>query len=199
VRSRKECGHPCVAVRCSVLQGVVYCVAVRCSTGYDQGRSAIVRVLQCVTVYWSVLQCVAVCCSVLQYVAVHCSMEYKQGKGAVIRSLQCVAVCCSVLQRVAAFCSVLQRVVVCCRVLQCVALRRPIKKVQTKNSHYRGGGHILRQIATHYKRLQHTNTHCKALHNTATHCSALQHTATLRHTRSNHRAGKAVKISESGE
>ena len=52
---------------CSVLQ----CVAVRCSTEYDQGevRSFVCcSVLQCVAVCCSVWQCVAVCCSALQYV-----------------------------------------------------------------------------------------------------------------------------------
>jgi len=57
-------------------------------------------VLQCVSVYCSVIQCVAVCFSVLQ----------------------CVAMCCSILQCVVVCCSVLQCVAVCCRVLQCVAV-----------------------------------------------------------------------------
>jgi len=100
-----QCDRSCVAVCCSVLQ----CVAVCCS------------VLQCVAVCCSVLQCVAVCsvcCSALQYDAVQSTI--KEGARSFVH--------CSVLQCVAASCcSVLYCVVVCYRVLQCVALRRPIK------------------------------------------------------------------------
>jgi len=66
----------CIAVCCSVLQGVAVCC----------------KVLQGVAECRSVLQCVAVCCSVVtdihrfQGALVYCSV------------LQCVAVCCSVLQ-----------------------------------------------------------------------------------------------------
>jgi len=62
---------PCVAVCCSVLQGVAHAHK-SYNTHVHESRS--------------VLQCVAVCCSVLQCVAVYCSV------------LQCIAVCCSVLQ-----------------------------------------------------------------------------------------------------
>jgi len=93
--------------------------------------SAIVRVLQCVAVCCSVLQCVAVCCSVLQCVAVCsvcCSALQYDAVQSTIKEGARSFVHCSVLQCVAASCcSVLYCVVVCYRVLQCVALRRPIK------------------------------------------------------------------------
>jgi len=67
------------------------------------------RILQCVTVYCSVLQCVAdeyMFDYMCMHIAVYCSV------------LQCIAVCCSVLQRVAVCCSVSQCAAACFSVLQ---------------------------------------------------------------------------------
>jgi len=81
--------YRCVAVCCSVLQGVavccsvLQCVAVCCSVLQQDSKIAWyipTGVLRCVAVCCSVLQCVAVCCSVLRYV-------------------ECVAVCCSKMAR----------------------------------------------------------------------------------------------------
>ena len=47
--------------------------------------------LQCVTVYCSVLQCVAVCCSVMQFDAVCCSMLQSAWR---VRSLLRMCSCC---------------------------------------------------------------------------------------------------------
>jgi len=89
----------CVAVCCSVLQGV----AVRCSA------------LQCV-------KCVAVCCSMLQCRPQRCAispgLDSSSSASYHTSVLQCVAACCTVLQCVALCCSVLQCVAVCCSVLQ---------------------------------------------------------------------------------
>jgi len=114
---------------------------------------SVLRVLQCVALYYSMLQCirdnmsdnlstfalrfvavccrvlpcVAVCCSVLQCLAVHCCAFMTTCLTAHLLStcsaLHCVAV--SVLQCVAigVRCSVLQCVAVRYRVLQCVDVR----------------------------------------------------------------------------
>jgi len=85
----------CVAVCCSVLQGV----AVRCSA------------LQCV-------KCVAVCCSMLQCRPQRCAispgLDSSSSASYHTSVLQCVAACCTVLQCVALCCSVLQCVAVFC-------------------------------------------------------------------------------------
>ena len=93
-----------VAVCCSVLQFVEFCICV------DKNMQQ--RVLQCAymllcvhtqtssiergknKVCCSVLQCVAECCSVLQFVGFCIFMDKKKPRSV----LQCVAVCCSVLQ-----------------------------------------------------------------------------------------------------
>jgi len=95
-------GVLCVAVCCSVLQGVAVC----CSA------------LQCVAVCCSVLPCVAVCCSVLQKVYNGCyrviSVEGKEGS---VLLDKVVALCCSMLQCVAVYCNLLRYVAVCCSML----------------------------------------------------------------------------------
>ena len=109
----------CVAVYCSVLQGVTVCYSVlQRDIFFKESRKNVIEIILLahlcevsrVAVYRSVLHCVAVCRNVLQCVAVRRS------------ALQCVAVCCSALQCVAVRCSVLQCVVMCCSVLQCVAV-----------------------------------------------------------------------------
>ena len=100
-----------------VLQYVaVYCSVLQCAAScFSMQRAAVCcSVLQC-------LQCVAACCSVLQRVAVCCSVLQCIAACCCIL-LWCVAVCCSVLQCAAVCCSVLQCVAVCCSVLQCVAV-----------------------------------------------------------------------------
>jgi len=114
---------------CSCHQGVLQCVAVRCSA------------LQCVAACCSVLQRVAVCCSVLQCVAVRCSMLQRvSGSTMVLSSSRCVVVrtcvfvctcvCVTFINGqhggdlvIKVCCSALQCVAVCCSVLQCVAVR----------------------------------------------------------------------------
>jgi len=98
------------------------CVALRslcCSAKHTQSHKVDmlrhVRVLQCVTVCYSVLQCVTVCCSVLQCVAVCYSML--QCVTVCYSVLRCVALCYSVLHCVAVWYSVLQCVAVCCSVM----------------------------------------------------------------------------------
>ena len=95
----------CVAVWCSVLQGVAascrLCLE-RSLTSSSSFRKSQGKVL-----------CVAVCCSLLQFVAVCCSALQR-----VADVLQCDAACCNVLQYVALH-------LVCCsalHVLQCVAV-----------------------------------------------------------------------------
>ena len=64
------CRRMCCRACCSVLQGVLQCVEVRC--GVLQYAGICCSVLQCVAVCCSVLQCTVVCCSVLQRVAAYC-------------------------------------------------------------------------------------------------------------------------------
>jgi len=122
---------------CSRHQGVLQCVAVRCS--------ALQHVAGCCRVFavcCSVLQCDAKCCSELQYVAV-CVVKY--GGALVIKVCGCAYMCVcvyacvcdvyqrsrparwcsrhqSVLQCVAVCCSALQRVAACGSALHCVAM-----------------------------------------------------------------------------
>ena len=102
----------CVAVRCSVLQCVLQCVAVWAAVSSASLHLGFVYLLPLLHLCCSVLQCVAVCCSVSQCVAVCCSV------------LQCVAVCCSVhTSALSIFCLSYTYFTVCCKcVLQCVAV-----------------------------------------------------------------------------
>ena len=107
----RTAGGECVAVRCSVLQCVVECVAVfvvccsvlQCDSCRDTRKNEPCPARQSATSRTAGGECVAVlrfitvCCSALLCVAVRC----------------CVAVCCNVLQCDAVCCSVLQRVALC--------------------------------------------------------------------------------------
>jgi len=124
-------------VFCSVLQGVLRCVAVCCrvlQSGTSRGPllpllklkqekkgRCEVRVLQCVSVCvavcCSVLQCVAVCCSVVHLVVRrHCRNRIREKQGGVRFVYGCV----------------LQYVAVCCSVLQCGTSRGPLPLPKVK-------------------------------------------------------------------
>jgi len=85
----------------------------------DRPRVSILQVAVCCSVL-RLLQCVAVFYSVLQHIAI--ARQTTRLHSAGCSALQCVVACCSFLQRVAACCSALQRFSVCCSVLQCVAV-----------------------------------------------------------------------------
>ena len=114
----------CVAVCCSVLQGVAACSNVSSRLNI-QGNSGVCvvafveccRVLQFVAVCCRVMLCVEVCCSVLKRQLVpQFTTENVCDNG------MCVAVCCSVLQCATLCCSVLQCVTVCYSVLQSITV-----------------------------------------------------------------------------
>jgi len=112
----------CVAVYCSVLQGV-------CASSTIVMPFAVYTAVRTYT-----LQCVAECCNMfvgcvcvaLTIVMPHASYTdvytYMLQCVVYIHLLQCVAVCCNVLQCVVRCVCASSTVAVCCSVLQCVAV-----------------------------------------------------------------------------
>jgi len=181
----------CVAVCCCVLLLLALIVEVCCS------------VLQCVSVFRSVLLCVALCCHVSLRAAVRCSRAaaiIDSGSVCVCsnthdNTLQHCATCCNKLQHTAAHCNTphahtattskgchkkthrlqhLQHTATRCNTLHQGCGAPPRHDVDADGEPC----NTLQHTATYCNILQNTALHCNILQRIAMHCKALQYTAT---------------------